>query len=62
IIPDNRVGFVTQVNPEAISEAILRFYNEDKEGEFLKNIKQEKKKYSWSKMLEAVDDIEKQIK
>ena len=62
IIPDNKVGFVTQVSPQAITEAILRFYNEKKEESFLSNIKEEKKKYSWTTMLNAVDEIEKEIR
>jgi glycosyltransferase involved in cell wall biosynthesis len=48
IVPDNKVGFVTPVDPKAITEAILRFYREDKEHAFSDNLREEKKKYSWT--------------
>jgi glycosyltransferase involved in cell wall biosynthesis len=47
IVPDGKVGFVTDVNPKAIADAILRFYELKKEADFIQNLKEEKKKYSW---------------
>ncbi len=45
--PDNKVGYVVPKDPESIAEAIFRFFNEDKNDEFVANIQEEKKKYSW---------------
>ena len=50
IVPHNKVGYVVDVDPNEISIAINQFYNEDKEEEFIENVKQEKIKYSWSNM------------
>ncbi|MCF8235228.1 MAG: glycosyltransferase [Bacteroidales bacterium] len=55
IVPDGKIGYVTEPDPEEIAEAILKFYNENKEKEFIENVKEEKKKYSWSRMLKTVD-------
>jgi glycosyltransferase involved in cell wall biosynthesis len=54
IVPDNKVGFVVEPNEEEVAKAVLRFYNENKEPEFLQNIEDEKKKYSWKAMVEKV--------
>jgi D-inositol-3-phosphate glycosyltransferase len=41
---------VVDVNPDAISSALIEFYDNDLEAEFTANVKEEKKKYSWSNM------------
>lgn len=50
IVPHNKVGYVVEVNPFEISLAINDFYENDKELEFIENVKEEKKKYSWTNM------------
>ena len=54
IVPHNKVGYVVDVNPKAISIAINDFYENDKELEFIENVKQEKKKYSWINMANQI--------
>jgi glycosyltransferase involved in cell wall biosynthesis len=54
IVPNNKVGFVVEPDANEVANAILKFYNENKEPEFLKNILEEKKKYSWKVMVEKV--------
>ncbi len=48
LIPDNKVGFVVGVNKTAIADAILQFYTEQKEADFIENIIIEKQKFTWS--------------
>jgi len=50
VVPHNKVGYVVDVNSDAISSALNEFYDQDLESEFTENVKQEKKKYSWSNM------------
>jgi D-inositol-3-phosphate glycosyltransferase len=54
IIPDGKVGFVTDTNPEAIADAIFRFYTENREAEFTTNAASECKKYAWDKMVDTM--------
>lgn len=54
IVPDNKVGFVVEPNENEVMNAILKFYDENKEPQFLQNIAEEKKKYSWKVMVEKV--------
>ena len=60
-VPDEKVGYVVNPDPESIANAIVRFYTEGKEAEFSANAAIEKQKYSWSKMVNAVDQLLLQI-
>ena len=62
LVPDGVVGYVVQPDPSEIATAILRFYDENKEKEFAENAAQEKQKYSWGKMVEAIDELTTMIK
>ena len=62
IVPNNKVGFVVDVNPKAIAEAICLFFDENKKEAFQPYIVQEKEKYSWSKMTETILSLVKKIK
>jgi glycosyltransferase involved in cell wall biosynthesis len=58
VVLDEKTGFVVEPqNNEAISRAILRFYKEKREKDFTANIAQEKQKYSWDRMAEAVEKL-----
>ncbi|WP_205500653.1 glycosyltransferase [Rufibacter psychrotolerans] len=54
MIPHEKVGYVVDVNPTAIADAIVRFYQEEKAGEMIQNIREEKQKYTWEAMAQAV--------
>ncbi|MFA5419358.1 MAG: glycosyltransferase [Bacteroidales bacterium] len=57
IVPNEKVGFVVNPDTDEITEAIFRFYNENREDEFISNIKIEKLKYSWERMIETIDKL-----
>ena len=50
IVPHGKVGYVTEVNPEAVANAIKDFYDNDRTAEFLPHIRTEKQKYSWEEL------------
>ena len=54
IVPDNKVGYVTEAVVKPVADAICRFYEENKEAEFSANAAIEKEKYSWERMVEAI--------
>jgi glycosyltransferase involved in cell wall biosynthesis len=47
LVPDGKVGYVTEPDPGSIADAILKFYNDGPPERFLNNLQEEKKKYSW---------------
>ncbi|MCF8307804.1 MAG: glycosyltransferase [Bacteroidales bacterium] len=62
LIPDGKVGYVVNPDENSIADAIYRYFKEDKEQEFVENIKEEKKKYSWTSLLDNIDQLDKKIK
>jgi glycosyltransferase involved in cell wall biosynthesis len=59
MIPDGRVGYVVEPNPESISKALEDFFNSDKEILFRENLKVEKQKYLWDKLTAKILDLAK---
>ena len=62
LVPDNKVGLVTEPQPAAIAAGILRFYQLGEEY-FIPHLREEKKKYSWGRMVSSIlqlaNDIQK---
>ena len=58
VVHNNKTGFIVDAkNPSQLAEAILRFYNENKEEEFIKNTEKELEKYSWEKFVEGIMEL-----
>lgn len=57
IIPDNKVGYVVKPVVSEISDAVLKFYEQNKEMEFSQNARIKKEKYSWENMVNAIEQI-----
>lgn len=57
MVPDGKVGYVVAPDEHEISEALLRFFNENKEQEFSANAAIEKKRFSWEILLERIDSV-----
>ncbi len=52
IIKDGQNGYLIEKNnPEQLADAIVKFYAENKETEFMQNIKKEAENYSWTKFV-----------
>ena len=57
IVPDNKVGYVTNLDPLDISDAIFDFYSNNKEAEFTVNTVSEKKRFSWGNFVDGIEDL-----
>lgn len=56
VVTDNRTGYVVAPRDEnALAEAVVRYFAEGKETEFVKNITDEAYRFSWERMGEAVE-------
>ncbi|MBQ3681427.1 MAG: glycosyltransferase family 4 protein [Paludibacteraceae bacterium] len=62
IVPNGKVGYSVEPEAKVIADAINDFYGNGRYAEFVENIKEEKKKYSWDRMLENVDKAMSQVK
>ncbi|MEP6675720.1 MAG: glycosyltransferase [Ferruginibacter sp.] len=56
LVPDNKVGLVAEPNADSIAEKIIEYF-EKGENYFLPYLREEKKKYSWTVMTEAIISI-----
>jgi glycosyltransferase involved in cell wall biosynthesis len=61
IVPNGKVGYVIQPNIQDLSDAINKFYEENKETEFTEHVIVEKQKYSWENMIDTIDQLVKDI-
>lgn len=61
MIPHGRVGYVVEKDPKMIGEAIQDFYNNQMSEEFIENIKEEKKHYSWDRFVEKMVEFYKDL-
>lgn len=57
MVPDGRVGYVTDIDPSSIAQAIGKFYEESKEEVFVEQVKEEKKRFSWSLFVDQLMKI-----
>lgn len=54
IVQHDKAGYVVDVNPKAIADAIVDFYENNRSGEFVEQVKIDKKMFSWEAMTEAL--------
>ena len=60
LVPDGKAGLVTAPTPEAIADAILKFYQLG-ENYFIPHLRTEKQKYSWTNMVSTIFQLAKEI-
>lgn len=59
VVTDGKTGYVVEEkNPIKLSEAIIDFYENEKEREFIKNVKLEEKRFSWNRMREVIEKLD----
>ena len=58
-VPDGKVGYIVEPVEQDIANAILKFYDDNKEEEFSGNAAVEKLKYTWARMVETISEIAK---
>lgn len=56
LIPDDKVGLIAEPNAASIAQKIIEYFQKG-EQHFLPYLVEEKKKYSWDKMVEAIIQI-----
>ena len=57
IVPDGKVGYVCDVNEDAVADALSHFASIEparREAQFITHIREEKKKYGWDKMSKMI--------
>lgn len=57
IVPNGKIGYVVEPDARQIADALCDFYQNDRQPDFEKNILEEKKKYEWSRLVEAINGL-----
>lgn len=58
VVVDGKSGLIVPPNnPQALADAIVRFYNEHLEEKLMAGASEERKKYSWEAMVEAIEQL-----
>ncbi|UCF90809.1 MAG: glycosyltransferase [Desulfobacterales bacterium] len=58
VIADGKTGYlVPPQDSQAIAQAIIAFYEQAKEAEFVANIQRDRGKFSWDKMVETIESF-----
>lgn len=57
IVPHEKCGYVVQPQPEAIADAIIDYFDNDRKSAFSECVRKEKEKFSWNKMTDAVTEV-----
>jgi D-inositol-3-phosphate glycosyltransferase len=57
IVPDGRCGYVVKCDPRLIADSIIDFFENKRSVSLIENIREEKQKYSWSRMTESVIEV-----
>ena len=57
IVPDGKIGYVVEPDSKQIADALHRFFSEHKQEEFEQNVREEKKKYAWSRFTEVMNEL-----
>ena len=58
VVEDGKTGYVVEPeNPDALADAVVRYFAEDKEEEFGENVKKEAYRFDWERMVETVERL-----
>lgn len=57
IIPNGKVGYVVEPNPSSITDALVDFCENDRFDKFVDGVREEKQKYQWSNMTDAIKKL-----
>lgn len=61
IVTDGKCGYVVKPEPEFIAEAIIDYFDNGRKQAFADGVRQEKEKFSWDKMTEAIVEVYQKI-
>jgi len=57
MLPNGKVGYVVEPNAASIADALVDFCENDRYDKFVEGVREEKKKYQWSNMTEAIKNL-----
>jgi glycosyltransferase involved in cell wall biosynthesis len=62
IVPHNKVGYVTAISSKAIADAIVDFYSNKREQQFIENTVSEKQRFLWNAFVQGLQKLYTRIR
>lgn len=62
IVPNGKIGYVVAPDPKQIANALADYFSANRQNSFTEGVRNEKKKYAWSNMTQAISHIAAHIK
>jgi D-inositol-3-phosphate glycosyltransferase len=56
-VPNGKAGFVVEPLPSKIADALFEFFDKNLESDFVQNVKIEKQKFTWQKMINSILEL-----
>lgn len=57
VVTDGKTGYVVEEkNPKKLAEAIIDFYEKDREKKFIEGVRKEAERFSWDRMRETIEE------
>ncbi len=58
VVTDGKTGYLVEPeNPQAIADAVIRFFTDKRTEEFENSVKEENYKFSWNRMVENIEEL-----
>ena len=57
IVPHGKIGYVVAPDAHEIADALVSYFENRREEAFTQGVREEKRKYAWSSMIEAIDAL-----
>lgn len=58
VVENEKTGYVVETqNPDAIANAVIRYFNENRKEQFLLNIQEQEDRFSWDRMVEIIERL-----
>jgi glycosyltransferase involved in cell wall biosynthesis len=58
VVIDGQTGFlVDPADPAALADAVVRYYREAREKEFIEGIRKQRERLSWDRFIEAIEAL-----
>ena len=62
IIKHKETGYVVEVNPEDIADAIVDYFTKMNQEAMIEGVRSTKRHFSWGRMVEGIQDLSKQVR
>ena len=57
IVPHGKAGYVIDQDPTPLADAVLDFYDKEREADFQQGLREQKERFSWSGFVQVLEEL-----